>query len=367
MADLVIDGNLSDDEFNRIFQEAEEATRQWPEGMKPKNQSKVEGYNDLFPGLDEEIKAAQKEGSKKSKTQPASVSSIVLSTLIGGYNSRSLMNMASGGDPHDIFFNRPDPLPVLNNLISNLPNQIISPLMNPGNAGLSSFTGVGKSSTQALSALAPTAGSLVGGMIGGPAGAALGGTIGQIVGPLGGGMVESALSLLESIDKGVDDMSKELVGISPQVTLATIDRQLRVLDSQFKRSESIGDTLAAIQTSKGDLEVALRGLADKFIAEFGPMMVLMIQMLSEGVKHGSTIASLTSAISNFYHGPYAMEIRAIKLAAEQVADNINRETNADRDLFSEMLTSESMLFESTLPGSSFSPNYKPIDQLKGMF
>jgi hypothetical protein len=131
-----------------------------------------------------------------------------------------------------------------------------------------------------LPAIGNVLGASIGTALGGPIGGLIGSKIGSIIGSTVGVPIQAAVSILTSIENGVSQIKDSLVGFSPDVTLAIIERDLSLLADDMRRSNQIGDEVARITGAQTNLQIASRRAFDNLVELAEPFLVTIANSLA---------------------------------------------------------------------------------------
>lgn len=163
----------------------------------------------------------------------------------------------------------------------------------------------GTSSLSAVSAAAgglPELGSIIGTGIGtffaGPAGGLIGSVIGSVIGSTVGLPIQAAVTILTSIEQGISQIADDLVGFSPDLTLASIERDLALLGDDQRRANQIGDEIARLTGAQTNLQLASRRAFDSLVEVTEPLLTTIANTLSILLNQfASTKAFLEGALT----------------------------------------------------------------------
>ena len=143
------------------------------------------------------------------------------------------------------------------------------------------------------------AGATLGTALGGPiVGTVIGAAVGSIVGGLIESTVSSALDFLKSIDEGISDLAGELMPYNSELVAATVEANLKSLESQLNQADYLGPILAENVRAKNDFEIAMREFGTEFTAAFAPYLTSMYELLTPVVEYGTEqVASLNILVA----------------------------------------------------------------------
>lgn len=177
----------------------------------------------------------------------------------------------------------------LGRFVSSLSATVSSP--SGASSPMGAVSAAGTAVTQALPGVAQTAGSAVGNVIGGAGGAVLGAlgggpgiAAGASMGGLAGGAIGGAIGgvlatgigtmvdLLASIDAGITQLADETAGFSPEVTTATVEQDLALLQDSMRRSEDIGPEIANLVREQTQFQLYSRAAFDAIFSTFAPLL-----------------------------------------------------------------------------------------------
>lgn len=358
MSDLIIDGNLNDDDdFQDIINQADasKSSSAWPKNMQ--KDSAVKGSDDTFDlsGASRQNKEAEKkqlaEQRRASKERKA-MFVFGMSSLMGGVNANTFVNAMTGDLSSGLYY----PHPNMQQALGQVANQGIAGLQammsNPASiSNMSPLTGPLRNASNVYQAGLPLVGMLAGAPFG-PAGMMVGGAAGAMLGGATGGVFEAMLGTLESIDRGMSDMASELVGLDPSVTIASVERQLAILESQLKRGDEVGNILAAQMEARTGIELALRDLANSVTAEFGDEIITILLAIRDGIKTLDGSITVTKSViegAAWASAPgFTTVFRGLtNQLMSAYADETNKliESQREKEANFKLLSSESVLFD----------------------
>jgi hypothetical protein len=193
--------------------------------------------------------------------------------------------------------------------------------MTAGTAGLQPLS----ATAAGLPAIGSVIGTSIGTVLAGPAGGLIGGAIGSVIGSTVGLPIQAAVSILTAVEEGVSQIADSVVGFSPDVTMAMIERDIALLNDEMRRSNQIGDEIARITEAQTNLQLASRRAFDNIIEVVEPYLVTIINTLTIllnaaiGIKNGVEVA-----ISIMPFGKDVLNfLRGINAGVGVLADLIN--------------------------------------------
>ncbi len=180
----------------------------------------------------------------------------------------------------------------MENTVGAIENSFSSLFANPtgSNAGVGLITDPANAALGSVSPITSIAGTLIGTSVGGPIGAAIGGVAGSILGDAVTAPINAALSTLKSIDDGIQSISSSSAAFSPDLMMATIDRDLQLLDDNIRRGEELGPQLAQIMNSRTNLENAMRESFDNLVEASAPLIVALLDQMTQLVQTVNAIS-----------------------------------------------------------------------------
>jgi hypothetical protein len=199
-----------------------------------------------------------------------------------------------------------------------------------------------KPATEMLTAGASTAGAAIGTIIYGPLGGIIGSTIGTVIGSTVGAPLNMAVDVLTAIENGVSQIANDLVGFSPEVTFAVIERELSILNDDMRRSNQIGDEVSRIFQAQTRLQLETRRAFDNLVELAEPLLVsginlltVIVSNLSEFIKQNAN--TFTSFLIGLLDPTYGMMFDFIKDIADGV--NVLAESTKETSMFNTDLLS----------------------------
>jgi hypothetical protein len=193
--------------------------------------------------------------------------------------------------------------------------------MTAGTAGLQPIS----AAAGGLSSIGSVIGTSIGTVLGGPVGGLIGSAIGSVIGSTVGLPIQAAVSILTAVEEGVSQIADSVVGFSPDVTMAMIERDIALLNDDMRRSNQIGDEIARITEAQTNLQLASRRAFDNIVEVVEPYLVTIINTLTIllntaiGIKNGVEVA-----ISIMPFGKDVLNfLRGINAGVGVLADLIN--------------------------------------------
>lgn len=134
------------------------------------------------------------------------------------------------------------------------------------------------------------------GPVGGVAGAAIGTAIAPGIGTVLGGMIGSALgsqfsgaiseiiNTLDSIDKGIVNMSKDLRAFNSELMSASVEASIARLESRFQQADDLGPLLAENVRARSQFETSIRELTTSLSKIFLPVLTTITKIGTAAVE-----------------------------------------------------------------------------------
>lgn len=244
----------------------------------------------------------------------------------------------------------------LGRFASSLSATVSSP--SGASSPMGAVSAAGTAVSQALPGVAQTAGSAIGNVIGGAGGAVLGAlgggpgiAAGASMGGLAGGAIGGAIGgvlatgigamvdLLASIDAGITQLADETAGFSPEVTAATVEQDLALLQDSMRRSEDIGPEIANLVREQTQFQLYSRAAFDAIFSTFAPLLEKIYSAanyLAELLLNG--IADILQTIGNIPMLAGLGDIgREMAKNLKDINDNTKQDSEPLADLFSDII------------------------------
>lgn len=216
-----------------------------------------------------------------------------------------------------------------------------------GTAVSQALPGVGRVAGSAVGNVLGGAGGAVLGALGGGPGIAAGATMGGLAGGVIGGGIGSVLStginamvdLLVSIDAGITQLADETAGFSPEVTAATVEQDLALLQDSMRRSEDIGPEIANLVREQTQFQLYSRVAFDAIFSTFAPLLEKIYSganYLADLLLKG--IADILETIGQIPLLAGLGDIgREMNENLKKIKDNTNKDDDSLGDMFADII------------------------------
>jgi hypothetical protein len=167
---------------------------------------------------------------------------------------------------------------------------------------------------------------------------------------------EESLGVLQEINKGIIGMAQSVEGLSPEVTAATAETQVRLLMARFGRAAEIGDRLGKITELRGEMATTLTEISTNLAKGFLPIaeellekvvsILSWIKWMTDNLPLetvGTFIASYPDILYHVITGSPLLAIKDIKDLLDNIDKNTRPEDQQDQTVLDDIhkfLTSE---------------------------
>ncbi len=149
-----------------------------------------------------------------------------------------------------------------------------------GTTSVAPALGVASTAAKGFGAGGGAIGTAVGTALGGPLGAVIGSAVGGVIGSTVGMPIQAAVSILTSIEQGISQIADDLVGFSPEVTNAMIEKDLALLNDDMRRANQIGSEVARLTAAQTNLQLASRRAFDTLVEITEPILTVIANSMS---------------------------------------------------------------------------------------
>lgn len=143
--------------------------------------------------------------------------------------------------------------------------------------------------TNALPDLGAIIGTSAGTVMFGPLGGLIGYAVGSGIGSSLAFPIQTVIDILISVDKGISQISKDLVGFSEETTMSLIERDLALLEDDIRRANQIGEEVGAVTDAQTRLQLASRQAFDNLAEAAEPLLVGLLTIAAQGLESLNTI------------------------------------------------------------------------------
>lgn len=270
---------------------------------------------------------AQDKGNETLEQILEEVRDIDLSQIIDDNNKKETESEDKKKTKEETFADKLDAvISELSSISKNITSSLSSSFLNP--QGAKSPLGLVAGATNILAGITPALGGMVGklagslvGALAGPVGAGIGATVGKYLGGMGGDAVaailKTAVGILESIDSHISGLENELFGISPEVTEAVINQEMRLLEDSFRRADQIGPQLADLINSQTEFQLSSRKAYDAMFLGASPVLETIYDAMAGFPETiGNAVGTALQGIGNI------PGLGGLKDIGNQVIDNL---------------------------------------------
>lgn len=167
-------------------------------------------------------------------------------------------------------------------LVAGLSEAMMTMLTSPN--GVNNATGLVQKPIKSMldlnTEISTVVGTAVGTLVGGPLGSIIGSFAGKAVGETVGAPLKIAVDLLTAIESGISTIANDLVGLSPEVTMSMVNREIAVLQDDFRRASEIGDTVARVTEAQTKLQLETRRAFDSLVDVTEPILIATLESIT---------------------------------------------------------------------------------------
>jgi hypothetical protein len=161
-------------------------------------------------------------------------------------------------------------------------------------------------------------------------------TAGSVAGPIFEVIavgVDSAVSFLENIDSGIQNLANELAPFSPDIIAADVEGQIARLKADMEQAQELGPLLAENVRARTEFELAIQDLGTTLTKVFAPLIKDLIELATLLVKAAdASVPFFVAALQGLLQlvGSYSLALKPFTDTAVAYLESIKNNTQPDQ-------------------------------------